>query len=248
MTLISSSGRMAFFFKPTVSHSVIVMLLFICFAEALEANSASNSLSASSDYMRRRKRFFGCPTLRLICPTQEQYFVVRSKWEWRHFRCKLQASVLDTALKECDISPMDQCKEKWLKKDNNCSVKVTIVKKILDRVFHPACTLHDLCYSSLNATRHDCDKWFIHNLKEICSMKKLSRLICEGTIRLMHRAVRWFGKQYFDNGQDWAKENCTSESSGSGSKSSIFEHSGGGSGSGGKLVVIDQSGSGNVPV
>lgn len=52
----------------------------------------------------------------------------------------------------------------------------------------------------------------------------------------MHRAVRWFGKPYFVKGQDWAKENCTSENS-------IFEGSGGEfSGSG------IQSGSRIIPV
>lgn len=107
---------MAFYLKQAVSRLVIAMLLFVCFAEALEANSASSS------YMRRKKRFFGCPTLQLICPTQKQYFSVHSKWEWRHFGCKLQESVLNKALKECDIGPMEQCKEKWVKKQQlQCS-------------------------------------------------------------------------------------------------------------------------------
>ena len=120
---------------------------------------------------------------------------------------------------------MDQCKDKWLSKHNNCSVPVIILKQIIDRVFHPACTLHDLCYLSLNASRDDCDKWFIHNLKQICSIKKLTRILCEGTIRAMHKAVRWFGKPYFVNGQDWANENCTSSELGSGSKGGGFSGS-----------------------
>ena len=236
--VISSSGRMEFFLKQTVLLIVILMLLCICFAESLEASLDSEANpSPSGSYTRRQKRFFSCRDLRLICPTQEQYFVVRSKWEWRRLGCRLQESVLDKAIKECDIGPMDQCKDKWLEKNNNCSVKVIVLKQILDHVFHPACTLHDLCYGSLNASRDDCDKWFFHNLKQICSIKKLTRIFCEGTIRAMHKAVRWFGKKFFKEGQAWAKENCTSSETlpvsppkssieGSGSKGGGFSGSG----------------------
>ena len=186
----------------------------------------------------------------MICPTKEQYFVVHTSWHGGFFgKCKIQGSVLDTALKECDIGPMDQCKDKWKSKQNNCSVPLSILKQILDRVFHPACTLHDLCYLSLNADRGDCDKWFHHNMKQICSMKKVTYIACRGTAYIMHKAVRGFGSPFFNNGQDWANENCTNLEIPGTTKSPIIEGSGSAIQSGSGIVpVAPESGSGIVPV
>ena len=96
--------------------------------------------------------------------------------------------------------------------------------------------LHDLCYISLNANRDDCDKWFNHNLKQICSMKKATRSLCIVGASTVHKAVRRFGGRYFDRGQEWARVNCISASTtspkgiiiedGSGSESGEFSGSG----------------------
>ena len=231
---------MVFCFKRiTAPHLaiLIVIVVFTCLAEALEADEPNPS---GDSQIRRRKRFWrSCPDLKMICPTKEQYFVVRTSWHGRFFgKCKIQGSVLDMALKECDIAPMDQCMDKWKNKINNCSVPVIILKQILDHVFHPACTLHDLCYLTPNADRGDCDKWFYHNLKQICLMKKISYLACRGTAYIMHKAVRGFGNPFFDDGQDWGDKNCANLEIPGTTKSPIIEGSGSGM----------QSGSGIVPV
>ena len=210
------------------------MLLLICFAEALEDNP-SQSLST-----RRKRR--SCPDVELICPTQKQYFVVRSHWSSRSKSCQLQAStILNAVLTVCDNGVMDQCKDKWINKPNNCTVPFfKILKKILDRVFHHACTLHDLCYLTLGTTQEDCDNWFYHNLKQVCQLKSwLKRAGCRATAYLMYKAVQLVGEKYHSDGQKWAKENCTSEDP---SKDPGSANGSGGSGSGsgvGKIVSMD---------
>lgn len=101
-----------------------------------------------------------------------------------------------------------ECKDKWVGKTNNCSSP--ILKKYLDSIWHGACTLHDLCYLSFNVKRIDCDKWFLHNLKQTCLIAK--KFLCKATAYAMYFAVRLFGKSPFEKGQEWAKVNCTSES------------------------------------
>ena len=216
--------------------SVMLILLFISFAEALEDNPFQSS------HMREKRRLLipvpYCPRLTMICPTKQQYLIINSCWIPGGFfgKCEIQGSVLDIALKNCDIGPMEQCKDKWKNKPNKCSVPVPGLKQILDRVFHHACTLHDLCYLSLNADRSDCDKWFYHNLKQICLTKRpwYRRLACRITAYKMYKAVALVGSSHFDDAQDWADENCstnlkipgtTKRSIPEGSRSGIHEES-----------------------
>ena len=228
------------FSKATLVHVLIVMFLIICFVEALEENSAYRFSSA----IRRRKRFFRrtCHDLRLICPTQEKHFVVRSSWMGFFRGCVLEGPVLDTIIKECNNSIMDQCKEEWVnhKENNNCSVPVPFAKEFLDSVFFSACTLHDLCYLSLNTDRYDCDQWFLRNLKERCTISRLPA--CKSIAHLMYKAVRVFGGRGFKRMHKWAEDHCSSEST----ESPTIESSGSGnySGSG----VQPASGSGTAPV
>ena len=65
----------------------------------------------------------------------------------------------------------------------------------------------------------------------------------------MHRAVRWFGEPYFVKGQNWANENCTTESSTEGSTegSTLAFELGSGGGLSGSGIQL-QSGSGSIPV
>ena len=198
--------KMNYLCKGTVMDLLILMLLLICFAEALEDNP-SHSLST------RRKRQ-SCPNVKLICPTQKQYFVVPSYRSSRRSKsCQLQASeILKAVLTVCDNGVMDQCKDKWINKTNNCTVPIKILKKIIDRAFHHACTLHDLCYLTVGTTQEDCDDWFYYNLKQACKLKSwLKRAGCYATALVMYNAVKLFGGRYHSKGQEWAKENCTSE-------------------------------------
>lgn len=220
-------------------HMLMVMLLIVCFVEALEENHRPAF---------RRKRFLfrrSCRDVRLICPTQEEHFVVRSSWMGWLRGCELEGPVLDKIIKECNNSIMDQCKDEWVnhEENNNCSVPVPIAKKLLDSVFFSACTLHDLCYLSLNTERHDCDKWFLHNLKQICTISRLPA--CEATAHLMYKAVVVFGGPGFKRMHKWAEDHCSSKST----ESPTFESSGSGrySGSGVQPGSGAQPGSGILP-
>ena len=197
---------MAVFFSKrlTAPRLAILIVVFICFAEAFEVD-----LSASSQMSGRRKRSFtrSCPDLTMICPTKDENFVVRTSWHGG--KCKILGSVVDIALQKCDINPNEPCKEMWKSKQNYCSAPMQILRKIINYVFHPACTLHDLCYLSLNADQRDCDRWFYHNMKQICSKENtVSRFACESTAYLMYKAVKAAGKSYFNDAQDWADKHC----------------------------------------
>ena len=214
-------------------HVLIVMLLIVCFVEALEENPAYRFGSTI-----RRKRFFrrSCHDVRLICPTQEKQFVLRSSWMGRG--CELEGPVVDKIIQRCNNSIMEQCKEEWVdhidKDNNNCGVPIPIAKE-LDSVFFAACTLHDLCYLSLNTDRYDCDRWFLHNLKQICTISRLP--YCKITAHIMYKVVRVFGGQGFKRMHKWAEDHCSSKST----ESPIF-------GSGGSPGSGVQPGSGIVPV
>ena len=221
----------------SVIHILLMMLLVICFVEALEEDPAYRFSS-----IRRRKRFFrlSCRDIRLICPTQEKHFVVRSSWGGLFRGCELEEPILDTILKQCNNSIMDQCKEGWVdhEDNNNCSSPIT--KELLDSVFHPACTLHDLCYLSLNTTRYNCDRWFLHNLKQMCDIRRFWP--CKTTAHAMYLAVRGFGARGFTRMHRWARKNCMGgllESTGN--RKGIFENGSGefsGSGSGSGIVPV----------
>ena len=105
---------------------------------------------------------------------------------------------------------MDSCKDKWERKPNNCSAPV--VKEVADYAFQGACFLHDLCYLSWNTKQEDCDDWFHHNMKQICSIQKLTCPLCIAGARTVHSAVRLFGRNKFYEAKNWIKENCISES------------------------------------
>ena len=93
---------------------------------------------------------------------------------------------------------MDVCKEKWENKPNDCSVPIPVVKQVVDYLFQDACVLHDLCYLSRNTARKDCDDWFLHNMKKICSVRKVTRPLCITAAHTVYSAVRAFGKSNFE--------------------------------------------------
>ena len=210
------------------------MLLFICFTEAVEGNS-SQSLSIR----KRRIRYFRsarCPEVKLVCPTQEEYFDVQSFWNAGS--CRLPGLTENIAVKVCDIGAMDQCKDKWVNEHNNCTFPIAVIKKKLDRAFHAACAMHDLCYTAFDTNQFDCDIWFYRNMRQTCKLKSgfFSRLACEGVALAAYTAVALAGGPYFEDGREWARVNCTAaeisvEESGSGGFGSGLS-SGFGSGSG----------------
>ena len=219
------------------------MLLFVYFAEALRANNPSQSLSIR----KRRIRYFRsarCPEISLVCPTKEDYFTVQSFLNAGS--CRLPGLVENIAVKDCDIGDMDQCKDKWLDEHNNCTFPIAVIKKKLDSAFHAACAMHDLCYSAFDTNRFDCDLWFYRNMRQTCKLKRglFSRLGCEGAALVAYTAVSLAGGPYFKDGREWARVNCTAESSGN-----FKEGSGKGSGGfGSGLVSGIGSGSGSAYV
>ena len=232
---------MNYFSKEIVNNLLILVLLFICFAEAVEANS-SQSLSIR----KRRMRYFRsarCPEVKLVCPTQEEYFAVQSFLNAGS--CRLPGLIENIAVKVCDIGAMDQCKEKWVDAHNNCTFSIAAIKERLDRAFHAACAMHDLCYSAFDTERSDCDIWFYRNMKLICDLlypgffKSLKRGACKVAAFGVYTAVAIAGRPYFNEGQEWAQVNCTAETSevdpkveGSGGNGGIGSGSMSGSGSG----------------
>ena len=240
---------MNYFLKRTVNNLLILVLLFVCFAEAVEASS-SQSLSIR----KRRIRYFRsarCPEVKLICPTQEEYFAIQSFWNGGS--CRLPGLIENIAVKVCDIGTMDKCKDKWLDEHNNCTFPIGFIKKKLDRAFHAACAMHDLCYSAFNTTRSDCDIWFYRNMKHTCDLvypgffNFIKRDVCKAAAFAVYKAVVLAGRPYFKDGQDWARANCTAETSGK--VDPKVEGSGsGGIGSGSMSGSGSNSGSGSAYV
>ena len=218
---------------------LMLTLLCICYAE----DSPIATQPWTTPAIAGRTKRFSCRDIMLVCPTQEKYFVVPVSWSWRSLGCKMEKSILDTALEECDNSIMDLCKDKWVDKQNHCSIPIPILKQILNHVFHGACSLHDLCYAVMNVSRRDCDDWFLYNMKQICSTKKLSRPLCLIAAYKMYGAVRLFGKGPFKRGQKWAKEHCIPESTEGPKLEGSGNELGSGLGSGSKMVGL-ASGSG----
>ena len=181
-----------------------------------------------------------CPrNIRMICPTKKKHFVVHSSWDG--LRCKFDEPIMVTALRECNNSVMDVCKDKWEEKPNNCSSPV--IKEVVDYAFQGACFLHDLCYLSWNTEQEDCDDWFLHNMRQMCSTRRgwFSRLLCRGGARIVYLAVRGFGRVKCDKAKNWTIENCTAGAHPTKAPTSEGLGSGNGSGSGsGKPMLPDQ--------
>ena len=182
------------------------MLLCICYAECRDPIGTP---PLTTPAITGRAKRFSCHDIRMVCPTQKEYFVVPVSWSWRYCACKIEKSILDTALKECDNNVMDLCTDEWVAKQNYCSVPTRYLYIIVNIMFHGACSLHDLCYLTLNANRDDCDKWFLDNMKQICSVMKCpQRHFCLTSANYVYRAVRWFGRLHFRKAQKWAEDHC----------------------------------------
>ena len=180
-----------------ITLPTILIFVFICCAEASPIPTPA-----------RRTERSPCPrNIRMICPTEKKHFVVHSSREGRG--CEFDEPIMVTALRDCNNSIMDACKDRWKKKPNNCSA--SLIKEVVDYVFQGACFLHDLCYSSRNTEQKDCDDWFLHNMKQMCSLSRswVTRFHCKFGARTVHLAVRAFGGGPFNKGKRWAKENCS---------------------------------------
>ena len=191
---------------------------------AEENNCAPKSLAAT------------CPrNIRMVCPTNKKHFIVHSSWD--RVGCKFDEPIMVTALRECNNSIMDACKEKWEEKPNNCSSP--IIKEVVDYAFQGACFLHDLCYLSWNTERRHCDDWFLHNMKQMCLIRRswFRRSLCIAGAHTVHLAVRGFGGVKFDVAKNWTKENCTAEAI---PTKGLGSSNGSGSGSGRPVLPDEQ--------
>ena len=108
---------------------------------------------------------------------------------------------------------MDSCKDEWEKKPNNCSAPV--IKEVVDNAFQGACFLHDLCYLSWNTEQKDCDDWFLHNMKQICSIhpKCPTLFLCNAGAHTVHLAVNKLGRSKFDEAKSWTKKTASLKAS-----------------------------------
>ena len=82
---------------------------------------------------------------------------------------------------------------------NNCSAPV--IKKVVDYAFQGAFFLHELCYLAWNTTQKDCDHWFLHNMKQMCSIRGnwFTRSLCKGCAYIVYlAAVRGFGRSVLE--------------------------------------------------
>ena len=180
-----------------------LVFVFICYAEASPITMPA----------RRTERFLGsifsCPrNIRMICPTGKKYFVVHSSWKGLLSGCQFDEPIMVTALRECkDDSVPKACEDKWEKRPNNCSSPV--FKEIIDYAFQGACFLHDLCYLSPYTKKDDCDDWFLHNMKKMCSIRKATRFPCKLGANVVYKAVSNYGKCNFDMAKKWTNQNCT---------------------------------------
>ena len=160
---------------------------------------------------------------------------------WYESDCKFDEPTMVTTLRECNNSVMDVSKDEWEKKPNNCSAPV--IKQVVDYAFQGACFLHDLCDLSRNTEQKDCDGWFLHNMKRMCSIRgnRLKRSLCRAGAYVAYAAVRGFGKSKYDAAKNWTIENCTSEVNPTKSPTSEDFGSGTGSGSGEPVLRDEQS-------
>ena len=151
-----------------------------------------------------------CPrNIEMICPTKKKHFFVHSSWDG--LDCNFDEPIMVTALRDCNNSVMDVCKDTWVEQPNNCSAPV--FKEVIDNAFQGACFLHDLCYLSWNTTQEDCDDWFLHNMEQTCSIqpKCPTFSLCNTAASTVHLAVKKFGRDKFNDAKNWTKENCTTE-------------------------------------
>ena len=184
-------------YLSVINLARILLFVFICYAGANPTTTPA----------RRTKRSSCRRNIQMICPTEKKHFVVHSSRKGRG--CEFDEPIMVTALRDCDNSIMDTCKDRWEKKPNNCSAPV--IKEVVDYAFQGSCFLHDLCYLAWNTTQKDCDDWFLHNMKQMCSIRGgwLTRSLCKGGAYIVYWAVRAFGGGKFDDAKSWTKENCS---------------------------------------
>lgn len=140
----------------------------------------------------------------------DKLFTVNTCWNWAHAQCETCVAVVDRALQKCS----NPCNAQWRSRADGCSIPVEGLKQIWNEVFHAACDLHDLCYASLGHTQEDCDRWFLGNMKAICSFPGIAtfgvgKTSCLSSAEVIYRAVQTKGRSSFDNGQVWARNNCS---------------------------------------
>jgi len=164
-----------------------------------------------------------CPDIKFICPViNKEYFTVHSSFDWKDFNCKLIGKIVDRALKKCHNDVMDNCKKGWKNTADGCSIPLQGVKESIDTIFHSACDLHDLCYSSTNSKKDNCDDWFLHNMEQICNHQQdlfyyldaslPDTFNCLATASLMYNTVKYSpeGQSSFNKSQEWVRDHCIS--------------------------------------
>ena len=189
--------------KYVSMDNLLMTLVFVCYAGASPITTPA----------RRTERFLGsiflCPrNIQMTCPTGKK-FVVHSSRKRILSGCEFDESIMVTTLKKCEDNSFPKaCGDRWRERPNNCSSPV--LREVVDYAFQGACFLHDLCYLSPYTKKNNCDYWFFHNMKKICSIRSVAtRALCEIGARVVYSAVSGYGKCNFDLAKKWTKQNCT---------------------------------------
>jgi hypothetical protein len=148
-----------------------------------------------------------CPDTKFACPTGEQ-FTMGSHFVFEHLQCETNGSILGKAMSDCP----NHCGSDWSKRADGCSIPVPGLDEMWNEVFHGACDLHDLCYSSSGHSQTNCDVWLLNNMLATCRLPGIGSAlygVCVESAKVIFDAVSIAGKSSFDSGQKWANSHCT---------------------------------------
>ncbi len=152
--------------------------------------------------------FADCPDRQFISPSG-QTFKLGSTFNYKHMQCETNGSLLGRA----EAETKSTCGGNWknAQRADGCSIPVKGVKDVFNTVFHGACNLHDVCYSTPGNTKEECDKWLYQNMIETCTLPgagSVGMQACTAAALSIYEGVALGGQESYDNDQKWAKKNC----------------------------------------
>ena len=148
-----------------------------------------------------------CPDVTFVCPGGES-FKVGSSFNVKHMQCETDGSILGKAMSKCP----GRCGAGWKGRADGCSIPVPGLKQVWSEVFHGACDLHDLCYSSCGNSKADCDSRLFKNMKATCSLPGLGSVgygSCMESAGIVYSAVTAGGGSSYANAQKWGDTHCS---------------------------------------
>lgn len=162
--------------------------------------------------------FADCPVYDFYCGSEYSY-KVGNCFSWRTLSCSNYCGN--------PLSP-GTCKKKFEKekrrilncnphsREDGCSIPVQLKKepisKYYKKLFKEACNQHDVSYATPDTTKEFADVQFLMNMNTVCKIKENQNIVKKGACfnfaSYFYLAVVAKGKESYDNGQRWAKDNC----------------------------------------